>query len=328
MEPLNIFYEEPENDRWFKYDRYPRRVIRRIYRGKPIPSGQFLVYYNLIQGLKKAGIPYRLNDYKYIKSHPHEIACIVGRDQVLEKIKWKNPIVFGAAFGINPVAHPDILKQYPIKKLLVPGKWVKDFFEPYGPDNVEVWPVGIDTDAWKPADGEKTIDFLIYNKIRWQHEKMDRKLIAPIKEHLAKQGLSYTELKYGHYKPDDLLQKVAACRFAIFICEHETQGIAYQQILAAGVPVLAWDRGGYWQDPSWYPHRIKYQPVTSVPYWDDRCGTKFTSYSDFEDSLAEFKSLYNADQFNPRAYIMENLTLQLCAEKYAAIIKNVRAEIA
>ena len=32
---LNIFYEEQEGDRWLSFDRYPRRVIRRIVRAGP-----------------------------------------------------------------------------------------------------------------------------------------------------------------------------------------------------------------------------------------------------------------------------------------------------
>lgn len=327
MEPLNIFYEEPEADRWIKYDRYPRRLIRRVYRGKPIPSGQFLVYYNLIEGLKRLNVSYRMNDYKYIRNNPSEIACIIGRDQVLDKIKWKNPIVFGAAFGINPVAHPDILKDYPIKKLLVPGQWVKDFFAPYGEDNVVVWPVGIDTDIWKPSVGEKKTDFLIYNKIRWDHEAMDRNLISPIKKHLTENNFTFTELKYGHYKPDDLKVRLVECKCAIFICEHETQGIAYQQILSAGLPILAWDRGGYWQDPYWYPNKIKFQPVTSVPYWDDICGTKFTAFADFPGNLSAFVKLAEAGEFNPRQYILKNLSLEICAAKYVKIINELKDSI-
>jgi glycosyltransferase involved in cell wall biosynthesis len=328
MEPLNIFYEEPEADRWFKYDRFPRRIIRRIYRGRPIPSGQFLVFYNLLKGLKKLGIPFRLNDYKYISAHPDEVACIIGRDQVLDKINWKNPIVFGAAFGINPVAHPDILSTYPIVRLLVPGPWVKDFFRPYGENNVTVWPVGIDTESWKPSPVAKKVDFLIYNKIRWDKEKMDQDLVTPIKETLSNAQLSFTELKYGSYTPDDLKARLAESRFAIFICEHETQGIAYQQILASGIPVLAWDRGGFWQDPYWYPNTIRFQPVTSVPYWDERCGVKFNAVDDFEDALSEFlKTVASPAGFDPRAFIMDNLTLEICAYKYAQIINEIKMSI-
>jgi len=52
MSSLNIFYEEPDPDRWFLYDRYPRKVIRRIFRGKQRPGGQtrvFLEKYNTIR---------------------------------------------------------------------------------------------------------------------------------------------------------------------------------------------------------------------------------------------------------------------------------------
>jgi len=328
MEPLNIFYEEPETDRWFKYDRFPRRVIRRIYRGRPIPSGQFLVFYNLIQGLKKLGIPFRLNDYKYIKAHPEEIACIIGRDQVLDKISWKNPIVFGAAFGINPVTHPDILSKYPIVRLLVPGPWVKDFFNPYGEKNVAVWPVGIDTEIYRPGPDDKKFDFLIYNKIRWDKEKMDKELIVPIKKTLSNANLSFREITYGSYKPVELKAMLTEAKFAIFICEHETQGIAYQQILASGIPMLAWDRGGFWQDPYWYPDRIRYEPVTAVPYWDERCGVKFTGFDDFEDALPRFLKTANSPMgFDPRAFIMDNLTLEICANNYVQIIEEIKTSI-
>ena len=34
----------------------------------------------------------------------------------------------------------------------------------------------------------------------------------------------------------------------IFLVEHETQGIAYQEAMACDVPILAWDQGN-WLDP-------------------------------------------------------------------------------
>jgi len=324
IRPLNIFYEEPDPDRWFKYDRYPRKIIRRIFRGKPVHGGQFMVYYNLVKGLTKSGIPYRLNDYKYISKHPDEIACIIGKDQVLYEKKWECPVFFGPAFGINPVANPEILKEFPIKKLIVPGSWLKEMFLPYGAENVEVWPVGIDTDQWKPADKSKKIDFLIYNKIRWDHEKMNEQLIDPLKQLLKKHQLTFTEITYGNYKPPQLKARLAECRYALFLCEHETQGIAYQQMLSSGIAVLAWDRGGYWQDPNWFPEKIKFQPVSSVPYWDDYCGVKFSSINDFELNLIKFLDLANADFFKPRDYILQNLTLEKSAAAYLKIISSIQ----
>jgi len=283
-----------------------------------------MVYHNLVKGLKMAGIPYRLNDFKYIKQNNDEIACIIGKDHVLYENNWKSPIVFGPSFGINPVADPDILKQYPIKKLIVPGPWLKEMFSGYGAENVESWPVGIDTDKWAPGDYEKSCDFLIYNKIMWDHKKMNDQLVEPLKQHLKKNNLTYTEIKYGFYKPDELKNKLSACRYAIFLCEHETQGIAYQQILSSGLPILAWDRGGYWQDPNWYPEKIKFQPVSSVPYWDEYCGEKFSSIADFAIKLSKFMDLNSAGFFQPRAYILKNLTLEKCANDYFDIISSIK----
>ena len=90
-------------------------------------------------------------------------------------------------------------------------------------------------------------------------------------------------------------------------------------------PILAWDRGGYWQDPYYYPDKVKYQPVSSVPYWDERCGMKFEDAADFEPQLEAF--LNNLQQFSPRNYILENLTLEHCARNYLNIYRQVEQEL-
>jgi hypothetical protein len=108
----------------------------------------------------------------------------------------------------------------------------------------------------------------------------------------------------------------------IFLCEHETQGFAYLQTLSCDVPIIAWDRGGYWQDPAYYPHKVKFAPVTSVPYWDDRCGVRFESVSQFSERLVCFWEKVRASLFAPRDYILENLTLERCARKYVDIVES------
>jgi glycosyltransferase involved in cell wall biosynthesis len=73
-------------------------------------------------------------------------------------------------------------------------------------------------------------------------------------------------MRYGYYREGDFLAVLSQCRTMIFLCEHETQGIAYQQALSCNVPILAWDRGGPWQDPAYFPDKVVFEPVTSVPY--------------------------------------------------------------
>ncbi|MBD2017965.1 glycosyltransferase [Microcoleus sp. FACHB-53] len=325
MKPLNLFYEIPDGDRWLPLDRYPRRLIRRLMRGKPNPGGQTRVFLNLCAGLDRLGISYRVNDYRYIQKHPEEVACIIGKPHVLDKIKWKNPIVFGAAVFSHPCDDPELLNRLPISRVLVPGEWHRKMFEPYYSDKVLAWPVGIDTDKWVPVPiDEKDIDILLYDKVRWEYDRYETELISPIKSCLEKWGLKVEVIRYGFYREEEFHSLLGRSKAMVFLCEHETQGIAYQQALACGVPILAWDRGGFWQDPSYFPDKIKFTSVSSVPYWDNRCGVKFNNISEFPPKAEEFLDKLNSHKFTPRDYILENLTLEKCAQRYLKILGEVQ----
>ena len=117
---LNLFYLEPDPDRWFPGDRYPRRLIRRIVYGPTRPGGQKRVFLNLKAGLRQLGVPFRENDFAYARKHPEEPVGIIGKPHVLDMREWKNPILFGAAVMSHPLDDPDLLKRKPIRKVLVP----------------------------------------------------------------------------------------------------------------------------------------------------------------------------------------------------------------
>jgi hypothetical protein len=320
---LNLFYEEPEGDRWLPFDRYPRRIVRRIVRGPARPGGQKRVFLNLCAGLDRLRLPYRVNDYRHARKAPRELACIIGKPCVLDRIVWRNPILFGAAVYSHPIDDPDLFERLPVKQVLVPGPWYEDMYKPHW-TRVQSWPVGIDTEHWTIAPpSAKTVDVLIYDKVRWEHERYEAELIAPIRAALRKAGRSVEEIRYGYYEEDDFRAALARARSMIFLCEHESQGIAYQQALSCGVPILAWDRGGPWQDPSYYPERIVYGPVSSVPYWDARCGMKFTGAADFEAAWRQFWELRPGGTFRPRDYILETLTLEHRAREYYDIAQNL-----
>lgn len=326
IKPLNIFYKEPDPDRWLKYDRYLRRIIRRVVRGKSRIGSVEMIALNLLAGLEKLSIPYRYNDFKYIKNHPAEIACIIGKPQLLEEHKWANPIIYGAGIFSHPVADPDLLSRHPnIRKILVPGPWVRDMFiQHFGEHMVEAWPAGIDIDKWRTNNAQKAVDVLVYSKFLWDKEANAQKLLQPILTHLDAEKLSYKIITYGSYKHTDLLDALNSCRTAIFLCEHESQGFAYQQILSSGVPIFAWDRQGPWLDPSFYPHKVVFTPASSVPYWDQRCGMKFKDLTDFYGKLQIFIQAASEGQFDPRSFVVDNLSLEKSANQYLKIVKSVK----
>lgn len=322
---LNLFYEEPDEDRWLPLDRFPRRIVRRLVRGKYQPGGQARVFLNLCAGLDEIGVPYRVNDYRHATRHPHELACIIGKPCVLDKMEWRNPILFGASVFSHPSDDPQLFERLPVRKVLVPGPWMKVMCEPYWGERVEAWPVGIDTSRWQPVTGsEKTVDVLLYNKIRWDHLEQDTCLVEPIRAALKAAGKSVLEMCYGYYREEAYHEALRCCRSMVFVCEHETQGIAYQQALSCGVPILAWDRGGAWQDPTYFPDRVVFAPVTSVPYWDERCGLRFADAREFPGQWQRFDASVKAGLYRPRDYILDNLTLARCARKYVQIAHEVQ----
>lgn len=323
---LNIFYQEPDPDRWFKFDRYPRRLIRRVLRGKPRPGGVQMIALELIRGLEKLNIAYKFNDFKHADKHPEELVCLIGKPQLLLNRPWKNPILFGSGGFSHPLDCPDLLEKYPnIQKILVAGEWMKRMFEPYFKDRVISWPVGIDTEKWSNSikSSSPAVDFLIYEKILWKSPEKEENLLGGIKRILSVRGFTYTVIKYGTYEHSSLIKALSQCKAAIFLCEHETQGLAYQQILATGTPVFAWDQNGFWEDPSYYPEKVKFGPVSSVSYWDEKCGMKFKDFPEFEINLETFLKKTEKGFFSPREFIVNNLSLEICAQQFVEIVQSL-----
>jgi glycosyltransferase involved in cell wall biosynthesis len=314
---LNLFYAEPDGDRWLPLDRFPRRLLRRIIRGKRRPGGQERVFLNLMAGLDRLQVPYRVNDYRYARRHPDELCCILGKRHVLEQEPWRNPLMVGPCVHDHPIDDPALFDRFQVRRILVPGPWMRDMCRPAWGDAVHAWPVGIDTEHWRPEPAvAKTIDVILYNKIRWDHARRETELLTPIRTELARRSLKVLELRYGHYQPADYEAALHAAHCMVFVCEHETQGIAYQEALATGVPLVAWDHAGEWLDPSYHPHRIRYGPISSVPYWDDRCGTKFATAAEFPAALDALLARQKMKALAPRQYVLDHLALADCARTF------------
>jgi glycosyltransferase involved in cell wall biosynthesis len=321
-EALNLFYEEPDPDRWFFFDRYPRRIVRNLVRGMPQPRGTLRAFLNLVAGLDRLGADYRVNDYGWLRRHRGELACVFGKPHVLEKIPSGTPILFGTSIYSHPNDNPHLVRQHDIRQVLVPSQWVQRMFETVWPGIVSVWPVGIDTDRWRPdTTAAKDVDILVYDKIVWERERYRKELIEPLYAELKRRGLHVETLVYGNYREEELLALSKRCRAMAFLSRHETQGIAAQQMLAAGVPLFAWDEGGFWQDPDYHPRDVKFEPVTSVPYWDDRCGVKFQSGAAIPAAFDMFWHGVESGAFHPRQMIVENLTLEKRAAKYVTLAR-------
>ncbi len=322
--PLFLFYEEPDPDRWFTGDRHVRRVIRRLLRGPHKPGGVMRWYLNLRTGLDRLGVSYRVNDYKGLRRTPGAVAHVVGKPHVVDLIPPGHPIVYGPGVAAHPYEN-DFWGRADIALLLVSCDWFKAMYDRDLPRPIPsaVWPAGVETDLWAPPAARPSKKVLVYDKIRWRRDDYGPSLLQPIFDRLKAEGRDYVHLRYGHYEEEDfrrLLQEVSAM---VFLCEHETQGFAYLQTLSCGVPILAWDRGGDWQDPSLYPDRVRFGPVTSVPYFDSRCGERFADAAQFQEKLGPFLGRVDAGSYQPRNYVVEHFDLAARARAYLDLASAV-----
>lgn len=317
------FIKPPEKDRWFKGDRFLRSLLRRMLRGKSRPGGVEKVFINLCKGLDIIIEPYVVN-LPFTLLKPDDRVAILGAGKhCLDGYVAPNKIVAGIGLMTHPSEWPDLCTTYPVVKYLQHSDWANNVYKPYFGDKCAIWPVGIETEKWKPShEIQKHIDILIYNKIHWNNELQERELIQPIRDFLVSKKLKFIEVKYGHYKSEQYFKSLLNSKAMIFISEHESQGIAYQEALSTGVPIFAWDKGKL-TDPNYKIWGDENMPTTSVPYFDDRCGMKFRDLTEFEAKFSEFYKKVEKNEFTPRDYILENLTLEICAQKFVDIVNSV-----
>jgi hypothetical protein len=221
----------------------------------------------------------------------------------------------------HPSEWPTLCDDYPVKQYLQHSAWANDIYRPYFGDRCGIWPVGIDTDAWAPhPDNHKDIDLLIYDKVMWNPEAVKPPLYAVISDFASRKRLAVKILVYGKYSEQEYRSLLGRSRAMIFLCEHESQGLAYQECLSSGVPILAWDQGQY-LDPNRFAWGQPNIAATSVPYFDNRCGERFKGLEDFDEKLSIFIQRIGASSYSPRDFILENLTLEGCAAQYLSFFE-------
>jgi hypothetical protein len=281
------------------------------------------VFLNLCAGLDRLGRDYVVN-LPFAELTTEDRVGVIGRGRhALQGYDRKNPILAGVALMDHPSQWPNLLEEYPVARYLSHSKWVNEIYRRYFGECCGLWAVGIDTEAWTPAPAhEKCVDILIYDKVRWNREQIVPTLLAAIEREVGRLGLSSERIRYGAYRPEEFKLALGRCRAMVFLCEHESQGIAYLEALSSGVPVLAWDQG-LWLDPARFRYGDPLAPATSVPFWDERCGRRFADFMQFQDHLPPFWSDVQGGRLQPRDYVCEHLTLAGCAERYCTLLEEI-----
>lgn len=302
-----------------------RRVARYAYRSlrrKQVHTGFYTAFLGLAASLREIGVKVRINDYLYARAHPAEPVGIGGYPSVIDKVRLPNPIIFGPGdYGSGAEALAFASKEN-VRVLTQPCEWAVEINRQWARDKGEAFFAGIDTDQWFDRSMKpKSVDFLVYDKIRWHRETRVPEVLERCLAALRSRGLTYRVIRYGHHHVDAFRTGLSESRALLFLCEHETQGIAYQEALSSGVPVLAWDEGVP-VDPNMIAMAPSGFRVSTVPYFDDRCGKTFV-IEDFAAALDRFTAALPG--FRPREYVLEALSLARSGERYLQLYDIARA---
>lgn len=218
--------------------------------------------------------------------------------------------IFGPQFAIFPKNLPKFNNKYRNAIYIVPSNWVKEFWKKtnYNSIPLHVYPVGVDTDYFKPKDIIKDNVFVYYKRRSLEE-------LNYLKDFLDKQPINYKIFDYdGKYKEVTYLNYLQTCKFGVWLGCHESQGFALLEALSTNVPLLVWNVNKLSQElncPKEY-YNVN-SPATTIPYWDDTCGMYFYNKDELESSYNKFITIL--DTYKPRQYVVNNLSLKKQTDK-------------
>lgn len=300
-----------------------RGMARQIYRGlrrRQPYTGFYTAFLNVKESLEHVGLRVRVNDFAFARKNPDMPIGIAGYGSIYEKIDLPNPALFGPGHVPGPQGVLAAAEKCNIALFTHPSEWCCQILRPVLGDKIQPMFAGINTDLWPDLSGcTKTNDVLIYDKIRWNRDERVPELLKSLKRHLTNTGRNFTVLRYGAHHLKEYRAALKKSRSMVFLCEHETQGLAYQEALSSGVPVLAWDEGHLVDEQSRRiaPTDLK---VSSVPYFDARCGATFQA----PDMIPAFEAFWEAlPSYHPRAYVLEALSREASAKQYLSLLEGI-----
>lgn len=226
--------------------------------------------------------------------------------------------IFGPHFSVFP--NNKLLSINNINKNVIyiqPSVWVTELWRNYGAEKIipiKDFPFPVDVEKFCPIQiqNSQKNEVFIYFKRRKPEE------LEYVKHFLNNKNITYKIFDYvRHYSEEDYLKCLQNAKYGIIIDAHESQGFAIQEALSCNVPLLVWNTSFMSQE---YGSNYPNIPCSSIAYWDERCGLYFYKVEEFETSYNEF--INKLETYNPRAYIMENLSPQKCGERFIELVAS------
>jgi len=226
--------------------------------------------------------------------------------------------LFGPHFSVFPEKnHIDLIKCNKNVIYVQPSNWARDVWRNniYCKDvRIESLPFGVDTEKFneiKPINERNNV--FVYFKRRNPNE------LNIIKKFLESLNISFKIFDYVHkYDETEYINYLHESKFGIWLDAHESQGFALEEALSCNVPLLVWNVFSMNQENGSTYENI---PATTIPYWDSTCGENFIHQNELFHTFNKF--INNINNYKPRDYILNNLSIKKCEEKFIELVNNI-----
>ena len=221
------------------------------------------------------------------------------------------PTICGPHFSVFPGHKINELKK---GIYIQPSEWAAEVWDSVKHIPIVPFPFPVETEKFKEIRPfSERLEILLYFKQR--NAKELKLLIATLK----KRNIKCILYKYGNYKEKNYLNSLQNAKYMIVLGRHESQGFAIQEAMSCNVPLLVWNVKSMNQETGQNYEDIK---ATSIPYWDERCGEFFCEKEHLESTFDKFIS--KLETYKPRDYILENLGVEKCSERFLELIEKAK----
>jgi hypothetical protein len=261
-------------------------------------GGHYGVTRSILGGLSKSGVRYLYNPD--LRCTTADVAIVLSLPQTVRRaLQWKanggcKAVFAGPNIAVLPSADGEVLRSPQLDRIIVPSDWVRAVYAAEAPDirdKIVVHAVGVDEKYWSPQpDRSRRKNVLVYDK------NMPA-LAEEVARALNGWAIPHEVVRYGAYTMRQYRRALDRAFACVALSESESQGIAWAEAWAMDVPTFVLHR----------ERRLiegRDLHVSTAPY----LGTQTGRFWSRVDELNALLTSFDADDYAPRAWVLEHMT--------------------